>query len=83
MEQEPKKRTERRMVAGRLVMQEYGPISEMDDSFWFEYWQRQTPGVRFDAIWGLVRDYHVGMKGLDENELRCQRTAGALQRLPR
>jgi hypothetical protein len=62
-----------------FVMEKPGKIEDIDRSFDIEFWQRQTPGARFDAAWELVVFAHKH-KGQDGSELRLQRTIESLER---
>lgn len=44
-------------------------------------WQAAGEEMRLQAAWDLVVDYWVGMKGMDLDELRLQRTVTSVQRL--
>ena len=57
-----------------------GPISELNRDFDYEYWQALEPSDRLGAAWQLVVDFHVGMLGQDEDQLRLQRSLVAVQR---
>jgi hypothetical protein len=59
-----------------------GRISELDRSFDLHFWQAQPPEARFNAAWELIVHY-ARVKGLDEGQLRLQRTMEAYQRQPR
>ena len=44
-------------------------------------WQNVGETMRLQAAWELVYDYWVGMKEMDPNELRLQRTVTNVQRI--
>lgn len=64
----------------RLVMMRLGNVDAMDRSFDIEFWQSQDDAARFDAAWELVVFAH-DLKGLDEDELRLQRSVESIERL--
>ena len=65
----------------RLAMERRGKLEDLDRSFDLAYWQAQGDSAKFAAAWELVVFAHR-LKGLDERELRLQRTAEDFQRLP-
>lgn len=52
-----------------------------DDSVEFDvdYWQQFTPEQRLEAIWQATLDW-AKMKGLDESQLRLQRSVVGIKR---
>ncbi len=54
---------------------------DSDDSVDFEvnYWLQFTPQQRLEAIWQATLDW-AAMKGLDETQLRLQRSVVGLKR---
>lgn len=59
-----------------------GKIEDLDRSFDLDFWQSQTPQVRFAAAWELI--VHAWrVKGNDVRQLRLQRSVGTFQRQPR
>ncbi len=57
------------------------PLEEADREFDFQFWQSQTPAARFAAAWELVETAWL-IKGRPPHELRLQRSAHHLERLP-
>ena len=57
-----------------------GKISELNRDFDLNFWQAQSPGSRFQAAWGLVVDYHIGILGESEDKLRLQRSIVSVKR---
>lgn len=80
MKKPRKTETHREIIDGRLVMTQFGPIEEMDRSFDYEFWQRQSPTDRFAVAWDLARFYHLTVKKEDAAKLRLQRPIEVLQR---
>jgi hypothetical protein len=72
--------THREVIDGKPVMWAYGSVEEMDRSFDYEFWQRQSSTDRFAAAWDLARFYHMTVKKEDEAKLRLQRPIEVLQR---
>lgn len=62
-------------------MERRGKLEDLDRSFDLTYRQAQGDSAQFVAAWELVVFAHR-MIGLDERELRFQRTAETFQRLP-
>lgn len=56
-------------------------LEEADGSFDLNFWQAQSPEARFAAAWEMVETAWA-FKGRPHDELRLQRTAGRLERLP-
>ncbi len=56
-----------------IKMERKGRIEDLDRSFDLAYWQAQDDAARFSAAWELVVFAHR-LKGMDERELRLQRT---------
>jgi hypothetical protein len=52
---------------------------EEDLDFELDYWLQFTPEERLEAIWQATLDW-AAMKGLDESQLRLQRTVRGLKR---
>ena len=44
-------------------------------------WQEAGETMRLQAAWELVFDYWVGMKGMNPDELRLQRSVTSFQRI--
>ena len=63
------------------VMWRAVPLEEADREFDLAFWQSQSPAARFAAAWELVEDAWL-IKGRPSHELRLQRTAHHLERLP-
>ena len=63
------------------VMWRSVPLEEADRDFDFHFWQSQPPAARFAAAWDLVQTAWA-IKGHPAYELRLQRTAHHLERLP-
>ena len=60
-----------------------GEIKAIDDlQFYYEMWQAQPSSVRFGAMWKMFVDYHQGIKGFDESQLRLQRSVATIGRTP-
>ena len=57
------------------------PLEQADREFDLCFWQSQPPAARFAAAWELVETAWM-MKGKPAHELRLQRTAHHLERLP-
>lgn len=57
-----------------------GKIEDLDRSFDYEYWQSQSVTARLEAAWQMVKDYHIGILGDDENKLRLQRSLISVKR---
>lgn len=57
-------------------------FSSFDDqrAWQLQEWQKLTGAERRKAAWELVYDYWVGMKKVEPNELRLQRTVTNLTR---
>lgn len=68
--------TERGTVMWRAV-----PLEEADRDFDLHFWQSQPPAARFAAAWELVETAWL-IKGRPAHELRLQRSAHRLERLP-
>jgi len=59
-----------------------GKLSDLDRSFDLEFWQAQTPQMRFEATWELV--VHAWkVKGFNVHQLRLDRTVENFQRQSR
>lgn len=54
-------------------------LGDDDGSFDFEFWSQFTPEERIEAVWQATLDW-VAMKGLDEDQLRLQRSVVGLKR---
>ena len=67
------------MMSQARFLERRGKISELDRSFDLEFWQAQTPEVRFDATWELIVHY-AKVKGLDVRQLRLQRSLETFQK---
>jgi len=63
------------------VMWRAVPLDQADRDFDLMFWQSQSPAARFAAAWELVQTAWM-MKGRPAHELRLQRTAHHLERLP-
>lgn len=63
------------------VMWRSVPLEEAGRDFDLVFWQSQPPAARFAAAWDLVRTAWA-IKGRPAHELRLQRTAHHLERLP-
>lgn len=63
------------------VMWRSVPLDQADRDFDLHYWQSESPAARFAAAWELVQTAWT-MKGRPAHELRLQRTAHYLERLP-
>ncbi|WP_395715840.1 hypothetical protein [Prosthecobacter sp.] len=63
------------------VMWRSVPLEEAGREFDLAYWQSQPPAARFTAAWELVETAWL-LKGRPAHELRLQRTAHHLERLP-
>ncbi|NQX01097.1 hypothetical protein HQ447_10580 [bacterium] len=63
------------------VMWRSVPLEQADRDFDLVFWQSQPPAARFAAAWELVETAWT-MKGRPAHELRLQRTAHHLERLP-
>jgi hypothetical protein len=55
-----------------------GKFEDLDRSFDIQFWQGQTPAARASAAWALVV-HAAKVKGIDECELRLDRSVGNLQ----
>jgi hypothetical protein len=55
-----------------------GKIGEMDRSFDYEFWRRQSLQTKMTAIWDMTL-FGWMMKGRDPGELRLDRTAVRFQ----
>ena len=64
------------------VMWRSVPMEEADRDFDLHFWQSQPPAARFAAAWDLVQTAWATIKGRPAHELRLQRTAHHLERLP-
>jgi hypothetical protein len=57
------------------------PLEAAGRDFDLHFWQAQPPAARFAAAWELVETAWV-LKGRPTHELRLQRTAHRVERLP-
>ena len=57
-----------------------GRIEELDRSFDYDFWQSQSPLARLEAAWQMVIDYHIGILGQNEDQLRLQRSVVAVKK---
>ncbi len=57
------------------------PLEQADREFDIHFWQSQPPAARFAAAWELVETAWL-IKGRPAHELRLQRSAHHLERLP-
>ena len=58
------------------------PISETGRSFDIEFWQAQSPKVRFRATWQMLRDfYRIRGKKINENTFRLQRSVENIKQI--
>ncbi len=55
------------------------PLGDDDGRFDSRFWARQTPEARIEAVWQAVLDW-AAMKGIDERELRLQRSVVSIAR---
>ena len=55
------------------------PLGDDDGRFDAAFWARQTPEARIEAVWEAVLDW-AAMKGIDERELRLQRSVVSVAR---
>ena len=61
------------------TMERTGKLEDMDRSFDIQFWQAQSPTVRFQAAWELIV-HAARVKGLDVRQLRLQRSIENFQR---
>lgn len=57
-----------------------GQIEDLNRDFDYEFWLERTPLERVAAAWQMVLDYHIGILGEDEDQLRLQRSLVSIQR---
>ena len=62
-------------------MERKGKLEELDRSFDFQFWQAQSPQVRFAAMWELIL-HAEKVKGQDVCQLRLLRSVETFQRQP-
>ncbi len=67
------------MNAAPQAMAKKIKLGDDASAFDFEYWAQFTPEQRIEATWQAVLDW-AQMKGLDETQLRLDRTVGRLKR---
>ncbi len=63
----------------RVVMEKLTTLSEMT-SFDVQFWQKQTAGVRFAALWKAIEEFYR-LRGISGNKLRLQRTVQHIKRI--
>ena len=54
-------------------------LGDDDGRFDSEFWARQTPEARLEAVWQAVLDW-AALNGIDEGELRVQRSVVRVER---
>ena len=67
------------MQKRQLAMERFQRIEGSDRSFDMEYWQRQIPTARAQAMWELAESYH---RSKGQREFQLQRSIEAFQRQP-
>ena len=60
-------------MAQKVFCERMGKVRDVDRSFDLEFWQAQSAEERFAAVWELVV-HCARVKGLDERDLRLQRS---------
>ncbi|MBI3183494.1 MAG: hypothetical protein HYZ28_15255 [Myxococcales bacterium] len=68
------RREERKRGFSRVVR-----LGQDDGSFDAEFWSRLTPEQRLELIWDMTREA-MAMKGIDEHQLRLQRSIARVER---
>lgn len=65
----------------RKVWERMVPLSKIGRDWDIDFWQAQTPGIRFSVTWRMVADfYQVKGRKIDGNILRLQRTVETFKR---
>jgi hypothetical protein len=58
----------------------YSKIGDMDRSFDYEFWRRQTFETKMSAIWEMTV-FQAALKGKDASQLRIDRTVGGVRKI--
>ena len=68
--------------SSRVVMARLSPLKNNDRSFDLQFWDRVGTQGKFEAAWQMVREW-AAWKGIDESQLRFQRTIASLKQRER